>query len=126
MIAGIIITIGIITFGTISISLSNVSYPIDKRSFIKPEFDNIRREFGIYLKDSYGDISQHSNSSINLIFNYSKRIFTSIESLDGYYFNATLLDYYYKLDKIYGLKIRVSLVDDDEGVVEEVLYILSF
>lgn len=125
MIAGITITVGIIALGTISISLSTISFPIDKRSYIKPEFDNIRKEFGVFLKDSYGDISQYSFSSINLIFNHSKRIFTSVEALDGYYFNAMLLGYYYKLDKISGLEIRLCLIDDDESVVEDVLYDFS-
>ena len=56
MLAGIIITISILSLALVSISLSGEVSISKKDSFIKYEYDNVRTEFGFALKERLVDI----------------------------------------------------------------------
>lgn len=131
MLAGIIITISILSLAVVSISLSEATTFSNKNSFIKYEYDNVRTEFGVALKERLVDLSQYEDDEIDTIKAYiddTKDIFVFTENLDGYYFDVIYDDNVANFlsnhiiekgtDKI-GLKLGLYLTNGDESIYEQ-------
>ena len=69
LVAGIFLCVAIITLASVSVSLANIDISIDKTSFIKSEYDNVRKEFGVALKDKLAGKLQYSEELILTYFN---------------------------------------------------------
>jgi hypothetical protein len=120
--AGIIITLSIISLSLISVSLSKIVLPIDKSTFIKPEFDNIRKEFGTALQDRlYGKL-QYSEDLVHLYFNDTRDAFVFVEALHGYYFDAKYIKLTYNIDGPDGLIAMLTFSNGKEYICEQVEY----
>jgi len=131
LLGGIIITVILITSASIAISLSNVSIPLDKTSSIKNNYDNIRKQFGIALKDNVKDYleefgPQSSKTLVEQYFEDVKSTFSFfIETYNDNYFDATITDIWndgsgIEIEGV--LKIELTYSDNDEEIVEEVVY----
>ena len=122
MMAGIIITISILSLALVSISLSGEISISKKNSFIKYEYDNVRTEFGVALKERLVDLSNYGDSTIKEYILDTEDIFVFAENLDGYYFDVTFEQDDFILlkgnDKI-GVKVNLFLTNGDESVYEE-------
>jgi len=126
MLAGIIITISILSLALVSISLSGEISISKKNSFIKYEYDNVRTEFGVALKDRLVDLSQYGNSTIKEYILDTEDIFVYTENLDGYYFDVSFVkdefgqdDYILmKGDKKIGIKVNLFLTNGEENIYE--------
>jgi len=131
MLAGIIITISILSLALVSISLSGEVSISKKNSFIKNEYDNVRTEFGVALKDRLVDLSNYNGEDFNTtIKEYildTEDIFVFTENLDGYFFDVIFIkdnagnDEFVIMkgsDKI-GVKLNLFLTNGGESVYEE-------
>jgi len=125
MVGGVAITIIILTLGVVSLSLVDITVPIEKKLYIKPEFDNVRKEFGVALEERLGDLSKYSVDTIKLHFNETLDSFVYVEALRGNYFNASYEGILYKNHVPSGLFVTLTLMNADERVNEEVAYVFS-
>ena len=127
LLGGIIITVILISSASIAISLSNVSIPLDKTSSIKGDYENIRKEFGIALKDNVGEYLDDFEYEISkdltvLFFEDIKNSFIFfIEIYNNNYFDAEILEIW-KDDTVGVLLVRLTLSDSDEKIQEDVVY----
>jgi len=126
LLAGVAITIAIISFAMVSVSLSSIHMPIDKSSFIKSEFDNIRREFGVALIDKAEDGLKYPKNIFNdlfmLYFNDTRDVFIFVEVLHDNYFYAELVEITYTVDEPRGFIVLLTLFNEDEYISEEISY----
>ena len=121
LIGGITICILIIVSSATIVSMSGVNIPIDKTSFIKSEYDNIRSKFYLVLKhnlESRLDDEEYVMSS----FNYTRDQFSFAEARHDVYFYAEFLDFYYISDQPKGIITRLTLRNDNDVMSEEVIY----
>jgi len=122
MLAGIIITISILSLALVSISLSGEISVSKKNYFIKYEYDNVRTEFGVALKERLVDLSNFENSTIKEYVLDTEDIFVFTENLDGYYFDVTLVENDYiivKGNEKIGIKVNLFLSKSGESIYEE-------
>jgi len=128
LLGGIMISIILIASASIAISLSNISIPLDKTSSIKTDYDNIRKEFGIALKDN---INQYllTFDSVNALkltkihFEDIKNTFVFfIENFNDNYFDAEIVNDDWKDDVTGVITVKLTLSDSDETIQEEVVY----
>ena len=128
LLAGIVISVSIIAFASITANLStSIGVPIDKTSALKSSYDNIRKEFGIALMYRLEGRLDYSKASVenlvNLYFNETKEIFVFyIESLNDNYFDAKFLDLIYNDGKITGMSVLLTVGTDNEYLQEVVTY----
>lgn len=128
LIAGITMSILIITLSTIAISLSDITITsFDKSSSIQPDFDNIRREFGLAMNQKLeGKLSYSKESIIGLIetyFNETRETFAYfIESYHSNYFNAELQDIVFNNEGVAGIYVYLTMSNDKESIYETVCY----
>ena len=125
---GVIITIAILGFGVVITSLSDVTETIDKESFLLDEYNNIRKEFGMVLKQNLEgaiDNDYLSLEAINFYFNDSMDILVFIESSHGIFFDAELVRLTYKGENINGLTARLTLSNEYDYISEEVDYYIE-
>ena len=124
--AGIIIAISILSVAFVSINLSSIYVPIEKGSFLKNEYDNIRQEFaGVIQNNLNGKLDYEENDfvkSFNYYFDETKDIFTYIETLHGYYFNAEFVSILYKDNAPSGFVCILTLSNAYQYIQEEVTY----
>jgi len=125
-VAGIIITISILSIAFVSINLSSIYMPIEKGSFLKNEYGNIRREFGGVIQDNLNGKLDYEQEDFIKIFNYyfneTKDIFTYVETLHGYYFNAEFVSILYKNNAPSSFVCVLTLSSDYQYTQEEVKY----
>ena len=123
LLGGIAICLAIITLAMISVNLSSISSPIDKSLFIKPEYDNIRKEFGVALSERLNGKLDYGENLIRLNFNYTRDTFIFlIESLKGNSFDAKYAGLTYSPDGVDGIRVILTLSNSYEYVNEEVEY----
>jgi hypothetical protein len=127
LLGGIIISVILIASAAIAINLSNISIPLDKTSSIKTDYDNIRKEFGIALKDNVKDYLTEfdPDDALQLTQMYSEDIKDTfvffIESYNDNYFDAEIGEEW--KDGIVGvITVKLTLSDSDEIIQEEVVY----
>jgi hypothetical protein len=124
--AGIMITISILSVAFVSVNLSSIYLPLKKGSFLKEEYDNVRREFGGVLKDRLNEKLDYEASDFMKCFNYyfneTKDIFSYIETLCGFYFNAEFISMLYKNNMPSGFVCVLTLSNDNQYIEEEVIY----
>ena len=123
LLAGIFISVSIVALSSVIVSLVDADVSIDETSYIKSDYDNVRKEFGMALKDKLGD-SDYSESSIITHFNNTRDTFIFfIESLNGNYFNAEYLEPIYNdNNELTGIKCFIKLGNDKEFVSEILTY----
>jgi len=124
LLGGIAMSVAILTLAMISVSLSSISTPIDKSTFIKSEYDNIRREFGVALQDRLDGKLDYNEDLIRLYFNDTKDTFVFfIESLHGNNFNAEYIGLTYTTDDVVdGMAVALTLSNGVECITEDVEY----
>jgi hypothetical protein len=125
LLGGVMITVFIVALAVISISLSDINIPIDKKSFIKLDFDNARREFGVALQDRLEDKSSYINYEdiVSIYFNDTRDIFIFAEGLRGNCFDAVYLGISYKFDNSPDtILVGLSLSNKNDYIYEEVKY----
>jgi len=129
LLAGITISITIITLSTVAANLStNATVPFDKTSFIKTDYNNIRSEFGKALRDNLYNKLEYSESSVRRLiwkhFNYTKENFIFyIETIRGNSFNVELLEFRKDHNEdIYGILIRLTMSNGEEFITEDIFY----
>lgn len=129
LIGGVIIVLAILTFGVVSTSISDISETIDKSSFLMPEYSNIRKEFGVALKNKIEDNIIYFNDDpieietyINYYFHDTWLVFTVYEALHGNYFYAEYERLIYKGENPVGLVAKLSLSNGYDVISEEVSY----
>ena len=137
LLGGIIISVILIASASIAISLSNVSIPLDKTSSIKSDYDNIRKEFGIALKDNVKEYfmvfnASASSSLTKIFFEDIKNTFTFfIETFNDNYFDAEILEELvgsgpdttiWRGSVVGVMTVKMTLSDSDEIIQEEVVY----
>ena len=127
---GILVSIIIISSAIITINLSNVSTPLDKNDFIKYEFDNVRKEFGVALQDKLENKIQYAtrdnDALVRYYFNDTSMVFAYTEFLRGNYFKAEYLGLTFDTeDRADGIIARLVLGNDREYIIEEVEYYIS-
>jgi hypothetical protein len=120
----------IISMAALSTNISDFYEPVDKTSYIKHDYDNIRKEFGIALQDELGDKVQYilkDDSQIELqYFNYILETFVFIESSHGNFFDAEYIASTFTVgDKFDGIEVKLSFNNGEESVVENVKYEIS-
>lgn len=127
--AGIVIVISILSVAFVSINLSSIYIPIEKGSFLKNEYENVRQEFGFMMQDNVNEKLSYENNEFvgifNNYFNDTKDVFTYIETLHGYYFNAEFVDILYKDNSPSGFICVLTLSTDNQFVEEEIKYDFS-
>jgi len=125
LIAGIILSVAIVTLASVSVSLSNADIAIDKTTFIKSEYDNLRREFGITLKDKIGNKLGYGEDVIRTYFNDTRDTYVFfIESLNGNYFDAEYIGLSYNDNQVDGIICLLRIGNGKEYVSEEITYAL--
>ncbi|MCK4364743.1 MAG: hypothetical protein KAW45_01695 [Thermoplasmatales archaeon] len=123
LLAGIFLSVSIVALSSVMVSLVNADVSIDETSFIKPDYDNVRKEFGMALKDKLEGKLDYSESSVIAYFNDTRDIFVFfIESLNGNYFNAEYLGLARVGDEIVGITCFLKLGNDNEFVSEIITY----
>lgn len=128
LLSGIIISAALIILASISSSLStNVTVPSDKFSSIKTDYENIRREFGISLRDKLYEKLDYSDQTVEDIvsknFNYIKEIFTFyVETLNGNSFSAENKGLIYNNQEAVSIEVLLHLSNDEESISERVVY----
>ncbi len=125
LVGGIIITIAILSFGVIITSLSDVTETIDKESYLLYNYNNIRKEFGLVLKQNLQqnmDNDYLDSDIIGYYFNDSRDILVFAESSHGVFFDAELIRIVYKGENINGLEARLTLSNEYDYISEEVTY----
>lgn len=128
LLAGIIISISIIAFASITAELStNIGITIDKSSFLKSNYDNVRKEFGVALQDNLEGKLDYQKTTVenlvNLYFNDTRETFVFyVESLHSNYFDAEFLELTYNAGQINGLKAVLTLANEKEYISEVVTY----
>ena len=80
IIGGVMITLAILSLAVISTNLPDVAIPHDETSYLKPEYDNIRQEFGIALQNTLGSKLKYvptndDDDILHTYFNQIKNVF---------------------------------------------------
>jgi hypothetical protein len=129
LLGGVVMTIAIISLGIVSVSLSDIGKSIDTRSFILSDFQNVRKEFGIALKDNIQGLLNYDEDNVKnmveSVFNDIRDIFIFTMGTHGLYFNAEYDDMTKTGGNLDGLIAHLSLSNGDEYISEEVRYYLS-
>lgn len=125
LLAGIFLSVAIVSLASVMVSLANADVSIDKTSFIKSDYDNVRKEFGMALKDKISDKIDYKNPE-PLIIVYFEDIRDTfvffIESLNGNYFDAEYKGLTYTNGKVSGVICFIELGNGKEFVSEAVTY----
>jgi len=123
LLAGIFLSVAIITLASITVTLANVDISIDKTSFIKSDYDNVRKEFGAALKDRLSGKLSFGDTLIFTYFNDTRDIFVFfIESLSGNYFDAEYKGLTYTNDEPDGIICFLKFGNGNEFVSEVISY----
>jgi hypothetical protein len=125
LLAGIFLSVAIITLASITVSLANLDISIDKTSFIKTDYDNIRKEFGVALKDKLGGKLNYKDSEplILTYFNDTRDIFVFfVESLNGNYFDAEYKGLTFTNDEPDGIICIIKFSNGNEYISEVINY----
>lgn len=124
LLAGIAISVSIIALASIAISLSSISTPIDKSTFIKSDYDNIRKEFGVALQERLEGKLDYNENLIRLYFNHTKDMFIFfVESIEGNTFDAEYQGLTYTTDQIAkGIGVKLSMGNGYDYITEVVEY----
>mgnify|MGYP006286726277 CR=1 FL=1 len=128
LLSGIIISIALIVLASISATLStNITVPSDKVSSLKTDYDNVRREFGILLRDRLCKKLEYSDSTVQSLvdnnFDYIKEVFTFyVETLNGNSFNAINKGLLYNNEEAVAIQVILHLSDGEESISELVIY----
>ena len=127
LLTGIFLSVAIITLASITVSLVNVDISLDKTSFIKSDYDNIRKEFGIALRDRLsGKLNYEEKTLVPLVltyFNDTRDIFVFfVESLNGNDFYAEYIGLTSTNDEADGIICFLTLSDDNECISEVITY----
>jgi hypothetical protein len=121
LIGGITICILIILSSAAIVSMSGVNIPIDKTSFIKGEYDNIRSKLYQVLKHNLEN-RLDDEEYVMSIFNYARDQFSFAEARHDMYFHAEFLDFYYISDQPKGIITKLTLRNNYDVISEEVIY----
>ena len=127
LLGGVILTVLIISLAVISTNVSDIYIRVDDTDYIKPDYDNIRKEFGLTLEEQLSDnlryITESDDSLVTPIFNYVKDIFIFAQSLHGNYFNAVYDSMTFTPDgSANGITVTLTLDNGIEQISEEVTY----
>jgi len=123
LLAGIFLCVAIVALASVMSSLANVDISIDKTSFIKSDYDNVRKEFGVALKDRLGDKLNYEDASILTYFNATRDIFVFfVGTLNGNYFDAEYRGLTYTNDEPDGIICFLKLGNGNEYVSEVINY----
>lgn len=123
LLAGIFLSVAIVTLASVTSSLANADISIDKTSFIKSEYDNVRKEFGIALKDALSGKLIYDEDLIQTYFDETRDTFIFfVESLNGNYFDAEYKGLTYTNDEADGIICLLKLGNGKEYVSETIEY----
>jgi len=125
VVAGVIVTIMIVVASIATINITSVTQPIDKTSFIRNEFENVRSDFGYYLEDMLSSEVLSDSKELNKVFNDSVGLFKFAEARHNYYFDAELVDVIAYSDVPDVLKVNLTLKDLDDSISEYVYYYIN-
>ena len=110
----------IVSYGAI-ISISSINVPLDKSSFIKSEFDNVRTEFGLVLHDQLHG-KMNDIDFVRMCFNHTRDLFAFAEAQHNNYFNAEFINVTYTMDTPDGIVAIITLSNDLDIVRDQVFY----
>ena len=110
----------IVSYGAI-ISMSSINVPLDKSSFIKSEFDNVRTEFGLVLHDQLHG-KMNDIDFVRMCFNHTRDLFAFAEAQHNNYFNAEFINVTYTMDTPDGIVAIITLSNDLDIVRDQVFY----
>ena len=110
----------IVSYGAI-ISMSSINVPLDKSSFIKSEFDNVRTEFGLVLHDQLHG-KMNDIDFVRMCFNHTRDLFAFAEAQHNNYFNAEFINVTYTMDTPDGIVAIITLSNDFNIVRDQVFY----
>ena len=123
---GILISIIVISSAVITINLSNSSIPLDKSDFIKTDFDNIRKEFGVALQDRLEEKMDYDEEDIKKFFYDIALTFSFAESLRDNYFFAEYIEITNTVDdRPNGIKAKLTVGNKNEFITEVVQYYIE-
>ncbi|MEF8879433.1 MAG: hypothetical protein V5A64_03465 [Candidatus Thermoplasmatota archaeon] len=122
IVAGVLISIMIVTSAIVSVNLAATNKPVDKGTFIKSEFEDVRETFGFALQDQLSQDVAESEDALQTVFNDTKNQFSFAESRRDYYFNAEYLETKYVADKPDSVKVRIILKNERDSVSDVVYY----
>ena len=123
LLAGIFLSVAIVTLASVMVSLSDIDISIDKTSFIKSEYDNVRKEFGVALRDRLSGKLNYGEDLILVYFNDTRDTFIYfVESLHGNYFDAEYRGLTYTNDEPDGIICFLKLGNGNEYVSEMINY----
>ena len=123
LLAGVFLSVAIVTLSSVIVSLANADIAIDKTTFIKSDYDNVRKEFGMALKDKLAGKLSYGDDFIETYFQDIRDTFVFfIESLNGNYFDADYLEVTYTNDEPDGIKCYLRFGNGKEFVSEIIEY----
>ena len=132
LLGGVMLTILIISLAVISTSVSDIYISVDNTDFIKSEYDNIRREFGLALESNLIDKLEYvtpGTDGDNIVlpyFNDVKDVFIFTESLYGNYFDANFIrNNFSPEEEAIGMIVELTFDNGKESITEEVEYVFS-
>ena len=123
LIAGIFLSVAIVSLASVMVSLANIDISIDKTSFIKTEYDNVRKEFGTALRDKLEDKLGYGADLACVYFNDTRDTFVFyLESLKNNYFDAEFKYITYNNYQPNGICCYLRLGNGKEYISELVYY----
>ncbi len=125
IIGGIIVTIFIVFSAVLTVNLSATHKPVDKTSFITPEYNNVREKFGYALNDRLSTELMGFDNVVFAIFNDTKAEFKYGELRHGYYFDAELVQIRSVDGKPEGLEVTLTLSNKKDSISDNVYYLIE-
>jgi len=123
LVAGIFLSVSIVALASVMVSLANADVSIDKTTFIKSDYDNVRKEFGMALKDKLKGKLDNNDEFIRTYFEDIRDTFVYfIESMNGNYFDAEYIDKTYSYGEPDGIVCIIKFSNGKEFVKEQVSY----
>lgn len=127
LLAGITISLAIIGLSMIAANLAEVNVYISKSSYVKSDYDNIRKEFGVALKDRLSGriwLGEDFVDFAYVYFNDTRDVFTFfVETLKGNCFNAEFLGLEYNIEQWPdGVIVRLMFSNGYEHISETIVY----
>jgi len=121
VLTGVTICVLIITSYGAIVSMSSVNVPLDKSSFVKSEFDNVRTDFGLVLQDQLHG-KMNDLDFVRMCFNHTRDLFVFAEAQYNNYFNAEFIEITYTMDTPDGIVAVITLDNGFDVVTDEVYY----
>jgi len=123
LLTGVFLCVAIVALASVMSSLANIDISIDKTSFIKSDYDNLRKEFGIALKDRLGGKLNYGETLTLIYFNETRDIFAFfVGTLNGNYFDADYKGLTYTNNEPDGIICFLKLGNGNEYVSEVINY----